>query len=175
MRPGSVIACAFLHFGASITLGVFTATIVSRLYFLGVRAAGPNIALFGGLMTAFNMASSALVLWASAHPGIAQSSMLINALYYLSYALGGPGFSAPLGLLIAGVSIPAGLFNLAPKWIVVLGAVLAVLGELSSLNLVFPWALPLIPLTRFPGFIWLIAIGFALPHSRQSIQGAEGA
>ena len=106
---------AFLHFGASITLGVFTATIVSRLYFLGVRAAGPNIALFGGLMTAFNMASSALVLWASAHPGIAQSSMLINALYYLSYALGGPGFSAPLGLLIAGVSIPAGLFNLAPS------------------------------------------------------------
>jgi hypothetical protein len=28
-----------------------------------------------------------------------------------------------------------------------------------------PGALPLVPLARFPGFVWLIAIGFALPSS----------
>ena len=28
-----------------------------------------------------------------------------------------------------------------------------------------PGALPLVPLTRFPGFVWLIAMGLALPCS----------
>ena len=174
-RPAAVIACAFFHFGASITMGIFTATIVSRLRFLSVRAAGANIALFGGLMTALNMAASAFVLWTMARPGIAEDTMLTNALYYLSYALGGPGFSAPLGLLMAGVSIPAAFLKLLPNWVVILGLVLAIIGELSSLNLVFSWILPLIPLTRFPGFIWLIAAGFALPKAQtSSIQSAAG-
>ena len=31
--------------------------------------------------------------------------------------------------------------------------------------LMIPGALPLVPLARFPGFVWLIAIGFALPTS----------
>jgi hypothetical protein len=29
----------------------------------------------------------------------------------------------------------------------------------------FPEALPLVPLARFPGFVWLTAIGLALPSS----------
>src|SRR5256714_13731272 len=48
-QPKSVLVCAFLQFGAAIPFGIFTATMVSRLRFLGVRAAGPSIALFGGL------------------------------------------------------------------------------------------------------------------------------
>jgi len=42
---------------------------------------------------------------------------------------------------------------------------LAVAGELSWLNLVCPQALFLIPLLRFPGFLWLIAAGLALPKT----------
>jgi hypothetical protein len=61
-HPHAVLLCAFLQFGAAIPLGIFTATMVSRLQFLGVRAAGAHIALFGGLMAAFNIAISALVL-----------------------------------------------------------------------------------------------------------------
>ena len=41
----------------------------------------------------------------------------------------------------------------------------AVAGELSWLNLVFPQALFLIPFIRFPGFLWLIAAGLALPKT----------
>src|SRR5579872_4473613 len=51
-RSSAVLLCAALHFGASIPLGIFTATAVSRLRFLGVRAAGAEIALFGGFLTA---------------------------------------------------------------------------------------------------------------------------
>ena len=163
--PKTVLLCAFLQFGAAIPLGIFTATVVSRLQFLGVRAAGPYIALFGGLMTVFNMAATAFVLWVMAYPGIAEDAGVLRAFYYLGFAFGGVGFSVPLGLLIAGVCIPAAFFKLLPKWLVAFGLILAIIGELSVLTLIIPQALFLIPLTRFPGFIWLIAAGFALPKT----------
>lgn len=164
-RPGSTELCAFFHFGAAIALGLFTATAVNQMRFLGVRAAGVNIALFGGLATAFGMFVSAFSLWTLARPGIAHDATLTTALYYLGYAFGGPGFSVPLGLLIAGLSIPALLMRLLPKWLTVFGIALGVCGELSWLNLIYPKALFLIPLTRFPGFIWLIAAGILLPKT----------
>src|SRR5882724_8530067 len=68
----AALMCGFLQFGAAITLGIYTATLVSRLQFHGVRAAGAHIALFGGLMTVFNMAAAALVQWVMAYPGVAQ-------------------------------------------------------------------------------------------------------
>jgi hypothetical protein len=163
-RSSAVLLCAALHFGAAIPLGIFTATVVSQLRFLGVRAAGTYIALFGGFATAFNIMAGSSVLWTMSYPGIAQDSTLLQALYRLQFALGGPGFSVPFGLLIAGVSVTAGFTKLLPKWIVILGLLIAVVGELSWLDILFPRALFLIPLTRFPGFVWLIAAGFALPN-----------
>jgi hypothetical protein len=173
-HPLPVLICLFLQFGALIPLGIFTATVVSRLHFLGVRAAGPYIALFGGFATVFNGMAGAFLLWVMVHPGIAQDITLLRALYYLSYAFGGPGFSVPMGLLLAGVSVPALFLKLLPKWVVGLGLVLAVCGELSWLNLILPKALFLIPLVRFPGFVWLIATGFLLPKSvTRPLQSAE--
>jgi hypothetical protein len=61
--------------------------------------------------------------------------------------------------------VTAGFAKLLPRWIVISGLVLAAAGELSWLALLFPQALFLIPLTRFPGFAWLIAAGFALPST----------
>jgi hypothetical protein len=123
-----------LQFGAAVPLGVFTATIVSRLRFLGVKAAGAYIALFGGFGAAFATASNATVLWTISHSGIAQDTALTQALYFLSYGLGGPGYSVPLGLLMAGISVPLLLYRLVPRWIPILGLALAVCGELSWLN-----------------------------------------
>ncbi|HWD99207.1 MAG TPA: hypothetical protein VG345_09225 [Bryobacteraceae bacterium] len=164
-RPFEVLLCAALHFGAAIPLGIFTATAVSRLRFLGVRAAGADIALFGGFLTAFTMIVSSSVLWAMSYPEVAQNSAAVQALYRIQFALGGPGFSVPLGLLLAGLSITAGFAKLLPKWLALTGVLIAVAGELSWLDILFPRALPLIPLTRFPGFLWLIAAGFWLPRS----------
>jgi hypothetical protein len=162
----AVLICAFLQFGAAIPLGIFTATMVSRFQFLGVRAAGPSLAFFGGMMTAVNMAASALILWVMAYPGIAQETAVLRALYYLVFGFGGVGFSVPMGILIAGLSVPAAIMNLLPKWLIVSGLALGIVGELSALSLVIPQAVFLIPLTRFPAFIWLIAAGFTLPKSR---------
>jgi len=161
----AALICTFLQLGALIPLGIFTASVVSRLRFLGIGAAGPNIALFGGFMTVFDGAAAGFTIWAMIHPGVTQDVALTTALYYLSYAFGGPGFSVPMGLLMAGVCVPAALRKLLPKWIVAFGLLLAIAGELSWFNLVFPKTLFLIPLVRFPGFIWLIATGFMLPRA----------
>jgi hypothetical protein len=171
LHPSLVLACAFLQFGAAIPLGLVTASMVSRLRFLGVQAAGATIALFGGLAAAFDTAACAAVLWVAAHGGIAADATLLQALYYLAFAFGGPGYSMPLGILMAGVSVPALIMKLMPRWISVLGLALAAIGELSWLSLIIPGALFLVPLTRFPGFVWLIAAGFALPAARLAAAG----
>jgi hypothetical protein len=162
-RHAAAVLCAFLHFGSAIPLGLFTAAAVSRLRFLGVRAAGVEIALFGGFTTAILLMASSTVLWTMTLPGVAQNPAVAQAFHFLNFALGGPGYSVPLGLLMAGLSIPAYFLRLVPRWIVYLGLALAACGELSWLTFEFPLALPLIPLTRFSGFIWMIAMGFALP------------
>src|SRR5262249_31819730 len=56
-RSADVIRiAAFLQFGAAIPLGIFTATVTSRLKFLGMRVAGADIALFGGFAASIFLA-----------------------------------------------------------------------------------------------------------------------
>lgn len=161
-----VALCAFLQFGAAIPLGIYTATMTSRLRFLGIRVAGVDIALFGGFTASMLMLVSALTQWTMSRPGLAADGLLVQALYHFMFATGGPGYSVALGLLCAGISVPMLIMRLVPRWISILGLVLAGIGELSALSLVVPQALFLIPLTRFPGFIWLAAAGFTLPRQR---------
>lgn len=162
-----VLLCLFLQLGGMICLGIFIAAVVSRLHFLGSRAAGTYIALLGGFLVVVDAMASAMATWAMIHPSVAAYPGVLLALYYLAYGLGGPGFSIPMGLLMAGVSVTAAFMKLLPKWLIVLGLILAAAGELSWLHLVFPKLLFLIPLVRFPGFIWIIAVGFLLPKSRR--------
>jgi hypothetical protein len=162
-RAHDVLLCSFFQFCSAIPLGIFTATMVSRISFLGSTAAGNNIAWFGGLFTTFNVGISSMVGWVMAYPQIAADEHIVRTLYYISFAIGGVGYSVPLGLLIAGISVQSWFMKTLPKWLIIFGIALAVIGELSSLNLLFPQLIYLIPLTRFPGFIWLILAGFKMP------------
>ncbi len=163
-----VRTATFFQFGAGIALGIFAVGGAFRLRGLGASAVWASIALFSGLMTALDIAAASHVLWAMTWPGIAQNTPLTLALYYLQYAFGGLGFSLPMGLLVAGVSIAASSMNLLPKWISWSGFLIGVIGVVSCLNVLLPVTNPiplLIPLTRFPAFVWLIAAGFALPKT----------
>lgn len=156
----------FLQLGATICLGLFCPATVSQLRFLGVKSAGPWIALFGGLLTVFNGIAASANGWTMIRSDIAAAPSVLVGFYFLAYAFGGPGFSIPVGLLMAGVSVSAGFAKLLPKWIILLGLLLAGAGELSWFHFISPGLLFLIPLVRFPGFIWIIAVGFALPRIR---------
>lgn len=165
-----VLFCIVLQMGAMVCLGIFTATIVSRLHFLGARAAGTYIALIGGFLVVADAFAGTMAMWTMLRPGVIGQPSVVIALYYLGYGLGGPGFSVPMGLLMAGVSVTAAFMKLLPRWVIMLGLVLALAGEISWLHLAFPKLLFLIPLVRFPGFIWLIAVGFLLPKRRAMVE-----
>lgn len=168
-HPLDVLMCAFFQMGAAIPLGIYTAAVSSRLRFLGVKAAGTQIALFGGFLTTVTLTTSALILWVMSYPGIAQDSSIIRALYYMVYSIGGVGYSMPLGILIAGITVTSYFTQLLPRWLILGGFGLAIIGELSWFSMIQPKALFLIPLTRFPGFVWLAIAGFKLPKIRVTV------
>jgi hypothetical protein len=136
-----------------------------------VNVAGVYIALFGGFASSILLAISALSSWALSQPGVANEIGAMRTLQLIGFATGGVGHVAMLGLLLAGVSVPALFLRLTPRWIAWLGLVLAATCELSTLSMVFPMASILLPLGRFPAFTWLIGMGFTLPKSRASRAG----
>ena len=50
---------------------------------------------------------------------------------------------------------------------------IAVFAELSTLTLILEPAVFLLPLARFPAFIWILCIAAALPAQRSRIGGAD--
>jgi hypothetical protein len=172
-HAGNVRLCAFFQFCSAIPLAIFTATMTSRLRYLGVTAAGPAIGFVGGLWAALALVTSSLAAWVLSQPGIAADAGITRALHFLAFAMGGPGYSVPLGLLIAGIAVSAGFAKLLPRWLVFSGVALAAIGELSALDLIVPEALFLIPLTRFPAFVWFIVAGFRL-HKERSKPRTDG-
>jgi hypothetical protein len=158
---------AFLQLGAAVPLGLFAATAASRLHFLGVRAAGVAIALFGGIGAALLLALSAAFQWALASPEVVASPATVRALHLLAFATGGPAHVELLGILLAGLAVTGGLGRLLPRWMMISGVVLAAVAELSWLALVLPAASGLLPVARFPGLAWLIVAGALLPRRRK--------
>jgi hypothetical protein len=166
---------AFFQFGAAIPLGLFTATVVDRLRFLGMKVAGTRIALFGGVAAAIFSMLSAMAAWVLAEVGPSASADSIRVLHLMTFMAGGPGAVVPLGLLVAGVSIPAGLGRLVPRWLMVFGLVIAVIAELSTLSLVWHEAAILLPLARFPTFVWMLLVAARLARSRQALRSDASA
>jgi hypothetical protein len=164
----AVRVMAFLQFGAAIPLGIFTATLASRFRFLGVEVAGVSIALFGGIAASIFLAVSALTQWVLGSPGVADGASDARLLQLLAFASGGPGHVVPLGLLLVGASITGGVTRLLPRWLMWFGIVLAAFAELSTLTLILEPAAFLLPLARFPAFIWILCVAVMLP-SRRSV------
>jgi hypothetical protein len=157
---------ALLQFGASVPLAIYAATASSRLRFHGVQAAGATIALVGGVLASAFLALSALLQWVLGMPEVLSSAATVRALHLLAFATGGPGHVVPLGLLVAGLAVTGVLHRLLPRWMLGAGLVIAALAELSTLCLVVPGLIYLLPLARFPALIWLVVAGVRLPASR---------
>lgn len=158
--------CAFLQFCSAIVFGVFTSIMVSRLWYHGANAVGIVIALFGGLATSFFVALSSLVQWTLTQVGVSDGSSVTLMSYHFLVVAGGTGFSVPFGLFVAAIAISARTMRLLPKWLIVFGVIVGIIGELSVLSLIVPNAIHLVPLTRFPGFIWMIFAAFKLQGHR---------
>lgn len=162
----AVLAGAVLQFGAAVPLAVFACAVHARLHRLGIRVAGVTIALAGGLLAAAFAALSALFQWTLSRPTTTSDPTVVRALHDLAFLTGGPAHVVALGLLLAGIAVPALIVGLLPRWLAVTGLVLAVVAEVSMLALLVPGFGVLLPVARFGGMAWLIAAAAVLPTSR---------
>lgn len=163
-----------LQFGSAVPLGIFAATVYARALRLGVKVPGPAIGYFGGIAAAVFLMFSGLVTWLLSRPEISADQMLAHALAFLAFATGGVGFVVGLGVLVAGMAVPALILRFIPRWLAWTGLVIAALSELSFLSLAVDPLQFLLPIGRFGGMLWLIAAGFMLPVNRAAANGDPG-
>jgi hypothetical protein len=171
-HTGQLHALAVLVFGASLPLAIWTATIYRRLRTLGVTAPGAVIGLAGGILAAASLALSGLVTWVAADTAHIAGPALARVLFDLSFAAGGAGFVVPFALLVAGAAVPALILRLTPAPLAWAGLVIAAVGMLSTLTLVTSALDPTLPIVRFGGLIWIVAVSALLPASRHQLAAA---
>jgi hypothetical protein len=168
--PTAVRVSNFFLFACAVPFGIFAVTTVSRLRFMGVRAAGTNIALLGGLTATIALILSGITGWVLSVPEVSASAQLVKAIFFLCFLFGGAVYSVGFGLLAAGVSVTSYFMRLLPRWMVVLGMLVAITGELSSFSLIAYPANFFIPITRYLGLIWMVAVAIALTKDRRLAQ-----
>jgi hypothetical protein len=168
-HPVAVRAAAVGAFGASVPLAIYAATASARLRQLGVTAPGATIALAGGVLAAGALALCGLLVWTLSRPEVTADGSLVRALYFLVFLTGGPGHVVVLGLLVAGVAVPSLILGLLPKTVAWAGLVIAAIAEVTTLVLVWPPLMVLLPVARIPALVWLIIAGAMLPLQRRRL------
>jgi hypothetical protein len=158
---------ALFQFAAAVPLALYAATASARLRNLGVRAPGATIGLAGGVLSAGFLALSALTSWVLSRPEVVADPPLVRAFQDFGFITGGPGHVVFLGLLAAGVAVPALFARLLPRPLVLVGLLFAVIAELSTLSVISDSLAFLLPVGRFPLLIWLTVAGFLLPTTRR--------
>jgi hypothetical protein len=165
-NPEAVRFASLFQFGSAVPLGIFAATVYARQLRLGVRVPGPAIGFFGGVTAAAFLMLSALVAWVLGRQEITGDPTLAHALTFLAFITGGVGYVVGMGLLVAGIAVPALILRFVPRWLAWAGLVIAALSELSFLSMAFEPLQFLLPIGRFGGLLWLVAVGFLLPRTR---------
>jgi hypothetical protein len=160
-------AGAICLFAASVPLLIYAATASARLRQLGITAPGATIALAGGAIASTMLSLSGLLGWVLSRPVVAADAALIHGLSTLSFLTGGVGHIVPLGLLLAGIAVPALIVRLLPRPVAWAGLIIAAIAELSALSLIWPALAILLPIARFPALIWLVVAGAYLPTQRR--------
>lgn len=166
--PVAVRVSSFFLFGSAVPFGIFAVTTVSRLRFTGVRAAGTNITLLGGLIATIALFFSGIAGLILSVPEVSDSAAVVKAINFLSFLCGGALYAIGFGLFAAGISVTSYFMRLLPRWLTFLGIVLAITGELAWFSLIAYPANFFIPITRFVGFIWMLLAAVALTRGRKT-------
>ncbi|HEV7168934.1 MAG TPA: hypothetical protein VGN49_13305 [Micrococcaceae bacterium] len=165
-NPDAIRLVSLFQFGSAVPLGIFSATVYARQLRLGVRVPGPGIGFFGGTVASIFLMLSAMLVWALSRPEITTDVTLTHALSFLAFITGGAAFVVGLGLLVAGIAVPALILRFVPRWLAWVGLVIGAVSELSFFSMAIEPLQFLLPIGRFGGILWLVVVGFLLPHSR---------
>ena len=121
---------------------------------------------------------SSFFLFGSAVPLGIFAVTAVSRLRYMRVRAAGTNIALLGGLiatiaLAAGVSVTCYFMRLFPRWLVALGMLAALAGELSSISLIAYPANFFIPITRYVGFIWMLSVAVALTKDRDAAQAAN--
>jgi hypothetical protein len=173
-NPTLVTVAAALLFGSAFPLVVYAATAVTRYRRLGVSAPGPLMGFAGAVMAAVAVTLSALFSWTSVQVAGLGDTAIAKLLSQLWFATGAFGFAAPMGLLVLGLAVPAVLLKLLPPWLAWAGMVIGVLALLSTFGIITSALYPLIPVGRFGGVLFLLAVALLLPRNVRDARRPAG-
>ena len=166
----SIRIVSMIQFGSAVPLGIYAATAYARLLRLGVRVPGPGIGFFGGITASVMLMISALGSYVLSRPDVSSDPAVALALTFFTFITGGVGFVTGLGLLVAGIAVPSLILHFVPRWLAWTGLVIAALSELSFLSMAIEPLQFLLPIGRFGGLLWLVAVGFLLPNDRRDVR-----
>jgi hypothetical protein len=172
-HSGAAHASAFLTLGAAIPFAVFVAVATTRLRTLGVDVPGRIIAQVGGTVAATMLALAGLATLAATRSHVADSIVALRVLSGISFAAGGPGFVVFSGLLLAGVSISGLMGGVLHRGVAWGGIAVAVVCEVASASAAFPGLDVLLPIGRFGGLLWMLAVGVTLPATRRELRAGQ--
>ncbi|WP_433175914.1 hypothetical protein [Actinoallomurus sp. CA-150999] len=159
---------ALLLFASAVPLALTAAVLYRRLRALGITAPGSAITLVGGVLSSGALTLSAMSGWSGGRLPAKADPALARALADLSFLAGGPAYVVTFAMLIAGISVTGLFTGLLPRALTIVGLVLAVAGMLSIFTLATMSVAPLLPIVRFGGLLWLVAVAALLPRTRPS-------
>ncbi|MRH86752.1 hypothetical protein GFY24_04580 [Nocardia sp. SYP-A9097] len=152
---------AVLQFASAIPLTLFVAAVTGRLRRVSEGFA-PALATIGGTLAAAFMFCSGVVSWVLTVPEVTGDPALVRALHTLAFLCGGPANVVATGLFIAGIVLSVRPHRQLPPWLLTAGLVIAFIAVWTTASLTFTTAAFLLPIARFTGMAWLIAVGFLL-------------
>jgi hypothetical protein len=158
----AVRAEALLAMAAAVPLAVLAAVFSDRIRQLGLRVPGRIIALSGGVVAAALLAFSGALQLALLGSHVQHDLALLQFGQSLSAAVGGIAFAAFSGLLVAGISVTGLIGRILPRPLAMAGIGLAFVGQLALLATLTDTLVPLLPIARFGGIVWLVAAAATL-------------
>jgi hypothetical protein len=165
---------AFLTLAATAPLCVFAAVATTRVRTLGLDVPGRIISQVGGTAAAAMLALAGVGTLAATQPHVADSPAAIRALNGITFAAGGPAFVLFSGLLLAGISVTGIVAKVLPQPLAWGGLLIAFVSELASVSAAWSGLDVLLPIGRFGGLIWMVAVGVTLPATRRELRTRRG-
>src|SRR5215211_6947374 len=118
----------------------------------------------GTLAVAF-LLFSALTTWVVGRPNTMESLQVTRAFQDLAWVTGAAGHVVPLGVFVGVASLVAQRTKTLPSWLAWLGLVSGAASVLSVLSVLGAALTPLLPLGRFTGFVWIVAVSIVLARA----------
>lgn len=172
-QPAAVLATAVLGFLSALPLLGYAAGASAQLRRHPETGAGAAVALGAGGIAVAMLAGSGLIQWVLTRPSVRTEPGIVHALHDLAFLTGGVGHVVFLGLMVGGFAAAGLGSGLLPRALAVAGLVIAAIGVLASVSLVWSDAAVLLPICRFPGLLWLIAAGVVLAGRSRAVASAR--